>query len=135
MQYGAIGGLIMGLLTAVILSAKARRQERLKISPVPAAVDVPVGHGVLIVRHRADGTHPAKGSFEVIVDDVAHGQVDGHAGVAIPLPPGTHSVRIGRRKATSPVRTFAVQPGGSITYDYTFVTAPSRSIAIQLVNE
>ena len=135
MLTGAITGLIAGLVIGAITAAsKSRAQKRLRTEgpPVPPPVDVPAGYGVIIVRRLSAGITAARATYDVFVDDAARGRVGSHTAVAVPIPPGPHSVRVGGRRITSPVRTFDMPAGGSITYDCEVVPgAFAGSIAIR----
>jgi hypothetical protein len=135
MVTGAITGLLVGLGLAVMTAVSrswAKRRLTTAGPPVPPPVDVPAGYGTVIVRRLSVGMSAARVTFDVFVDDVVRGQVGSHTAVAIPVPPGPHSVRVARRKLSSQVRTFEMNPGGSITYDCEHVQgAFSGGIAIR----
>lgn len=135
MLTGAITGLIAGLVIAAMTAvSKSRAQKRLQTEgpPVPPAVDVPAGYGVVTVRRLSAGITAARATYDVFVDDVARGRVGSHTAVAVAVPPGPHSLRVGGRRITSAVRTFDMHAGGSITYDCEVVPgAFSGSIAIR----
>ena len=70
----------------------------------------------LQVTHKSIGVEVRRDPYDILVDDSPSGSVAMNDTISIPIPPGTHTLRLRSGKHSSRLQTFQVKEGQTVAY-------------------